>query len=482
MRLQKIIYILLFCSISSLTGRAQIEPENACRLDDGKVILTFDKRWTDLQKQKVQALFEVDSLLMSKAFENFPEITVNGITWKIRVVDQNRVEVLKPAIDEPDELFALKDIVFLEDDWISFGKQESTRVSEASGVNILTRYNVFNYRKGEAHFYLPDRLNAQHVYLSGTFNDWSTMKTPMQRTDSGWVATLNLSPGKYLYKYIIDGRWSADPYNRLREDDQNGDYNSVIFCYNYRFFLKGFPDAHQVFLGGSFNYWNSHEYRMLRVAGGWAIYLYLREGTHAYKYIVDGQWMLDPNARVNRPDGQGNVNSFISIGDTLWFLLADHLQARQVAVAGNFNGWNGGELFMNKTEGGWQLPYVLRSGNYEYKFVVDGEWMPDPANSLTTGSGNFTNSFLTVKPNFAFRLKEHPDAQKVIVTGSFNGWSDESFKMLKQQTQWVFPIYLSPGKYTYKFIVDNEWILDPDNDLWEENQYGSGNSVLWIEP
>ncbi len=32
-----------------------------------------------------------------------------------------------------------------------------------------------------------------------------------------------------------------------------------------------------------------------------------------------------------------------------------------------------------------------------------------------------------------------------------------------------------------KFIVDKKWILDPVNDLYEARQYGTNNSVLWIE-
>lgn len=478
-------WLTIFFSLVYLafgTARAQDLPENACRVDDGKVVITFDKRWTDQQKQTVKALFGVDSLLMAKAFEKIPEVTIEGVVWKVKVLDAYCVEVYTEAGENAGELADLGEILFLEDDWIGFGKEEATRMSEASGVNILTRFDVFNYRKGQARFYLPGHLEARNVYLSGTFNDWSTIGTPMHRTDSGWVTTLSLLPGKYLYKYILDGRWSADPYNRLMEDDWNGGYNSVIFCYNFRFFLKGFPDSHQVYLAGSFNGWNPDTYRMLKVAGGWAIYLYLREGTHAYKYIVDGKWMTDPDAPVNRSDGRGNTNSFISIGDTLWFRLTGYQKALKVFVAGSFNGWNPGELQMNKTGQGWELPYVLGPGNYEYKFIVDGSWMPDPANSLTTGSENFTNSFITVEPNHAFRLKQYLDAKQVIVTGSFNGWDRGNYRMMKQENQWIFPIHLSPGKYTYKFVVDGKWILDPANDLWEGNEYGTDNSVLWVSP
>ncbi|MEI7723935.1 MAG: glycogen-binding domain-containing protein [Bacteroidota bacterium] len=69
-----------------------------------------------------------------------------------------------------------------------------------------------------------------------------------------------------------------------------------------------------------------------------------------------------------------------------------------------------------------------------------------------------------------------------MVTGSFNNWSRQDYRMDLRQGTWWFPICQKPGKYTYKFIVDNKWIKDPSNDLWEDNEFGTGNSVLWIEP
>jgi 1,4-alpha-glucan branching enzyme len=69
----------------------------------------------------------------------------------------------------------------------------------------------------------------------------------------------------------------------------------------------------------------------------------------------------------------------------------------------------------------------------------------------------------------------------VIVTGSFNGWNRSSYRMVRRNERWELPIRLAPGKNTYKFIVDGKWILDPGNELWEENEEGTGNSVLWLE-
>ena len=47
--------------------------------------------------------------------------------------------------------------------------------------------------------------------------------------------------------------------------------------------------------------------------------------------------------------------------------------------------------------------------------------------------------------------------------------------------EWVFSVHLSIGKHLYKFIVDGKWMIDPGNPLWEDNEYGTNNSVIWIQ-
>jgi len=235
-------------------------------------------------------------------------------------------------------------------------------------------------------------------------------------------------------------------------------------------------------LSGSFNFWNDHALPMVRVPGGWALYLYLREGTHAYKFVVDGQWILDPSNPVVRTDGAGNKNSFMSIGDTFYFRLNGKQDIKAAFVAGNFNVWNGNELPMKKTGTGWELPYVLAPGNYQYKFILDGNWITDPDNPYLAVEGGFKNSLLLIKPNFTFVLEGYPDAKTVIATGTFSGWSHDNYPMVKREGKWMLPLFLRPGKYSYRFIVDGKWMEDPANDQWETNEYGSKNSVLWIEP
>jgi hypothetical protein len=55
--------------------------------------------------------------------------------------------------------------------------------------------------------------------------------------------------------------------------------------------------------------------------------------------------------------------------------------AHQVAVAGDFNGWDpGGTLLVNQDgQGNFAGTISLPPGAHEYMFVVDGKWVTDPA-------------------------------------------------------------------------------------------------------
>lgn len=54
--------------------------------------------------------------------------------------------------------------------------------------------------------------------------------------------------------------------------------------------------------------------------------------------------------------------------------------AGEVFLAGTFNDWHPEMFPMIETAEGWVKDLVLPPGTYEYRFVVDGRWMPDPNN------------------------------------------------------------------------------------------------------
>ncbi|MEW5846885.1 MAG: glycogen-binding domain-containing protein [Bacteroidota bacterium] len=473
--------MLLLCAylLASVGAWSQANPKNSCRIEGDRLVFTYNLNWTESQKKEFIDLFDIDSAVITNIEKGTKEFTVNGVAWKSKKISFSVFE-FSMLLNEGSAIQQTRDNITLEPN-IKYTFEEGAIFSNY-GVNYFDDESAFIYKNGVAHFFLPDYDYAKRVYISGSFNAWSTIKTPMQKIENGWVVSIKLQPGKYTYKYIVDGRWIHDPNNKQREKNEHGSYNSVVYCYNHKFTLNAFPNAQKVMLAGSFNNWNPNELRLKKSENGWEISMFLREGTHAYKYIVDNIWVLDPANNDIRPDGRGNINSFIGIGDLFTFKLKGYLNADRVYLAGNFNAWNDRELLMKKTEEGWILPYNLATGNYEYKFIVDGKWITDPDNPNTTGSGDFTNAFLAINPNYKFKLIGFFDAQSVSVSGSFNGWNRDGYRMKKTSAGWELLIYLKPGKHTYKFIVDGKWILDPENKLWEQNEFGTGNSVVWINP
>ncbi len=480
----KFIFCLVSIFLSTvLSSFAQNKPDNVCYINNGRIYFQLDKRWPDAKKKEISTLFSLDSLLIEKAFKGNSPFVNDSITWEVTHISENIVELSKPIPKSADS-YNPGDIMLIDDNWlIKPGRVVPVIVPDQKyGLNKFAKDPTITFQDGMAHFNLDGYQKAATVYLSGSFNNWSTSELPMQKTGTGWEAAVKIAPGKCLYKYIIDGKWKQDVNNLLRENDENGGFNSVFYSYNHIFKLNGFTNSKKVYVSGSFNNWGKKDLKMNPVPGGWSLPIYLADGTYAYKFLADGTWIPDPANSNTRADADGNMNSFLGIGDTMIFKLSGFENANKVVLSGNFNNWSPTELVMSKKTDGWELPYVMGSGNYEYKFIVDGKWMPDPANPVTTGQGEYVNSCLVFKPNYTFTLKQFADAKNVFVTGSFNGWSENSYKMIQKDGAWTYHLFLKPGKYTYKFIVDGKWLIDPANDVFEDNTVGTGNSVLWIDP
>lgn len=66
------------------------------------------------------------------------------------------------------------------------------------------------------------------------------------------------------------------------------------------------------------------------------------------------------------------------------------------------------------------------------------------------------------------------------VAGEFNGW-DSGRNPMERGEDGVFraSLPMAPGAYTYKFVVDGDWIADPSNPVQDTS--GFGNSVLVVE-
>lgn len=70
---------------------------------------------------------------------------------------------------------------------------------------------------------------AQAVSIAGSFNDWHPSVTPMIRLSDGkWAKELSLAPGRYEYRFVVDGEWVDDPAANELIPNPFGSANAVL--------------------------------------------------------------------------------------------------------------------------------------------------------------------------------------------------------------------------------------------------------------
>ena len=170
---------------------------------------------------------------------------------------------------------------------------------------------------------------ATNVYVAGLFNEWDATATPMTRRedDGWWYVELDLFSGRYGYKFVVDGNWIEDPlaeyaYRDGNRNTENSQFNpedrrvetrpvrpvsSAASLIPVRFEYRD-RTARYVSVAGEFNGWNSVNHQLaLEKVGLWSAELRIPAGAYAYKFVVDGKWLLDPaNPATKVVDGVTN--------------------------------------------------------------------------------------------------------------------------------------------------------------------------------
>lgn len=74
-----------------------------------------------------------------------------------------------------------------------------------------------------------------------------------------------------------------------------------------------------------------------------------------------------------------------------------------------------------------------------------------------------------------------PDAKEVFVAGEFNNWQTDGRSRMEQvDGVWQKKISLSEGTYRYRFVIDGQWLEDPDNPNRAMNPYGQMDSLVEV--
>ncbi|WP_430413074.1 glycogen-binding domain-containing protein [Kordia sp.] len=315
--IQHIIFIILFCVTATVF--AQHKTTKGYRMDGDEVVFTFDKRdyfeVTHGESQERTSIHNSDLIIKNVAvsgqFNNWAKDK-----WIMTQLDENRYEFRKKVADFGDEFSWEFKFVINENYWAEPEKNIANIASAKDKygkelhVYNLKMYSAFVSEDGNTSFYLEGHENAEKVIIAGTFNKWNEDLFQMKKVADGWYITLQLRPGIYEYKFIIDGMWMRDEANPNKKRNEFGEFNSLVEVKAYYTFkLHGYKNAEKVLLSGTFNDWSEDGFEMIKTDYGWKFTILLSSGKHQYKFIVDNKWMLDPSNPVKEYDYKGNINS-----------------------------------------------------------------------------------------------------------------------------------------------------------------------------
>jgi len=74
-----------------------------------------------------------------------------------------------------------------------------------------------------------------------------------------------------------------------------------------------------------------------------------------------------------------------------------------------------------------------------------------------------------------------PDAKNVYVAGDFNDWKPERTPLSPAANgRWVGDLPVKPGRHEYLFVVDGQWMPDPNAKESVQNPFGGRNSILGV--
>ena len=70
---------------------------------------------------------------------------------------------------------------------------------------------------------------AKDVYLAGDFNQWQLNQDSKMRLEGDlWIKRLELKPGCYRYRFVVDGSWLQDPENPNCQENTFGSMDSLL--------------------------------------------------------------------------------------------------------------------------------------------------------------------------------------------------------------------------------------------------------------
>lgn len=118
----------------------------------------------------------------------------------------------------------------------------------------------------------------------------------------------------------------------------------------------------------------------------------------------------------------------------------------------------------------------------EVEFPIRKEKIKDETSNAAEKITSFIEEVQHVKKGTVVTF--HSDAaQSVEIAGDFNNWVSSVDSRLERIDKgvWAKVIHLKPGAYKYKFVVDGQWVTDPNNPNLVTDEVGNKNSILEVK-
>ncbi len=84
------------------------------------------------------------------------------------------------------------------------------------------------------------------------------------------------------------------------------------------------------------------------------------------------------------------------------------------------------------------------------------------------------------KEKVTFRFHTDP-GKEIFIAGTFNAWEPKKSRLKENAAgEYSATLLLPAGRHEYKFVVDDEWCVDPQNPETIPNDHGSTNNVVVV--
>ena len=95
--------------------------------------------------------------------------------------------------------------------------------------NVAKEKKPRKNKKVDFEHYAPE---ASLVQLAGAFNNWDLTKNPLKKDEDGtWKVSIELPPGRYEYRFLVDGIWKNDQLPEECVPNAFGTLNCVTEVY-----------------------------------------------------------------------------------------------------------------------------------------------------------------------------------------------------------------------------------------------------------